>query len=151
MVASKPYHIALMKTLDESVIPLEFTLIELTNIFATMSVQQQSLGFSNEDLSPLGKYHNQALHITVEARRISIPYVMIDNGPTINVCLLKIAVRLGIDVATLEDSLVAVRAYDNTERDVLGSLMLDLRMGPQRSQWSFKLLIFCPILTCCWG
>ena len=74
-----------MKLLDESVIPLESTPTQMTNMVATLGIQQ-SLAFFDEDFSPLGKCHNQALHVNVEALGISIPYVLVNNGYAINVC-----------------------------------------------------------------
>lgn len=96
------------------------------------------MGFSDEDLSLLGKSYNQALHITVESKSMTIPYVLIDNGSTINVCPLKTAISVGIDITSLEDSLLTVRGYDNTKRDVLGSVILDLRIGPAMFIQNFK-------------
>ena len=84
----------------------------------------------DEDLSPLGKCHNQALHITVKALGMSIPYVLVDNGSTISVCPLKILMHLGVDIDNLKESPMMVRAYDNSKRDALGSIVLDLSVDP---------------------
>lgn len=73
------------------------------------------LSLSDEDLSPFGKDHDQALHITVETWRIVVPNVLFDNGATINVCPLKTLKELGLDETSLEESPVTVRAYDNNK------------------------------------
>ena len=91
---------------------------------------QKSLAFSDKDLSPLGKKHSLALHITIQTRGKVIPQVLVDNGSTINVCPLKTARCLGIQEFDLTPSAVTVRAYDNTRRAVLGSLDLEMLIGP---------------------
>lgn len=93
LLASRPHRTALMKILDESTIPLDPTLAQLTNMVVTLGAQQ-SLAFSDEYLSQLGRNHNQALHAMIEALGMSIPYVLVDNGSTINVCSLKTATCL---------------------------------------------------------
>lgn len=47
------------------------------------------LSFSDEDLSPFGKDHNQALHIIVETQGMLVSNVLIDNKAMIIVCPLK--------------------------------------------------------------
>ena len=96
---------------------------------ATLGLQNY-FSFSDEDLSPLDKDHDQALHITVETRGMVVPNVLIDNGATINVCPLKTFKALGIDENSLEESPITVRAYDNTKRAVLGTIELELLIGP---------------------
>ena len=59
-----------------------------------------------------------------------VPNVLIDNGATINVYLLKTFKALGLDEASLEESPATVKAYDNTKRVLLGSLELELLIGP---------------------
>ena len=85
LVASKRHRAALIKLLDESVVSPNSNPEQLLGMIGLLTVQR-SLSFSNEDLSPLGKKHNLALHITVQTPGKVIPQVFIDNGSTINVC-----------------------------------------------------------------
>ena len=79
LVSSKPHRTALLKLLDEAIVPTESTPEQFTAMVATLGLQN-CLSFSDEDLSPLGKHHDQALHITVETRGMVVPNVLIDNG-----------------------------------------------------------------------
>ena len=103
---------------------------------------QNFLFFSDENLSPLGKDHDQALHIIVETRVMVVPNVLIDNGATINVCLLKTFNALRTNETSLEESLVTVRAYDNTKRTVLGTIELELELliGPVEFSVTFQVV-----------
>ena len=101
---------------------------------------QSSQSFSDEDLSPLERKHNLAFHITVQTHGKVIPQVFIDNGSTISVCLLKIAKYLGILDSELAPSAATVRAYDNMRRVFLGSLDLDLLIGPGVFSGNFQII-----------
>ena len=129
LIASKPHHTALIKLLNESVVLPDSTPEQLSGMIGSLIVQR-SLSFSDENLYPLRRKHNLALHITVQTWRKVIPQVLIDNGSTINVCPLKTAKCIGILDFELTMSVVTVRMYNNTRRAVLGSLDLDLLIGP---------------------
>lgn len=55
---------------------------------------------------------------------------MCDNGSTINVCPLRVATRLGITKEEMAESPITVRAYDNSKREVLGTVTLEIQIGP---------------------
>jgi len=138
LVASKPHRTAFIKLLDYAIISPDSTPEQLPNMIGSLTVQK-SLSVSDEDLSPLGKKHSLALYITVRTREKILPQVLIDNGSTINVCPLKTARCLGISDTELSPSVVTVKAYDNTKRAVLGSLKLDLMVGPGNFSADFQI------------
>lgn len=136
---SKPHRAALLKLLVEAIVLTLSTPEQLTAIVGTLGIQN-FLSLSNEDLSPLCKNHKQAWHITVQALGMVVPNVMIDNGATINVSSLKTFRALQMDEASLEKSLVTIRAYNNTKRAVLGFVELELLIGPIEFSVTFQVI-----------
>ncbi|KAJ4851558.1 hypothetical protein Tsubulata_034837 [Turnera subulata] len=65
---------------------------------------------------------------------------LIDNGSALNVCPLKVAsvLRLGLDDFT--PSRQTIRAYDNAEREVLGTITLEVNFGPVAFPIEFQVL-----------
>ena len=49
-----------------------------------------------------------------------------DNGSALNVCPLATAIALGFAPSDFGPSTQTVRAYDNTKREVMGTLVIDL-------------------------
>ena len=69
-----------------------------------------------------------ALYIFVGCSRHRVPFVLLDNGYALNICSLATVVALGFGPSNFKPSSQTVRAYDNTSREVLGTLTLDLQI-----------------------
>ena len=69
-----------------------------------------------------------------------MPMVLVDNGSTLNVCSLKVASCLGLEISDFTPSDQIVRAYDNTKRDVFGVATLDLEMGSTSFKVPFQVI-----------
>ena len=109
--------------------------------------------FSKDDLPPKGSNHTRPLHILVGCLGRRDPPVLLDNGSALNVCTLATAIPLGYGPTNFEPSTQTVRAYDSTRREVMGTLTLELMIGPivfqvmfqiLRIPVSFNLLLGCP-------
>ena len=55
--------------------------------------------------------------------------VLMDNGPTLNVCPFRTTLTIGLDVETIIPSPLTVRAYDNTSRKVMGTFKAPCKIG----------------------
>ena len=86
--------------------------------------------FSADDLPVGGSDHTMPLYITVGCSGHRVPTVLLDNGSALNVCPLATAVALGFGPSDFGPSTQTIRAYDSTRREVLGTLTLELRIGP---------------------
>ncbi|RVW69501.1 Retrovirus-related Pol polyprotein from transposon 17.6 [Vitis vinifera] len=86
--------------------------------------------FSDDDLPPDGLDHVRPLYITVGCSGRRVPSVLLDNGSALNVCLLATAIALGFASSDFGLSTQTVRAYDSTKKEVMGTLMIDLQIGP---------------------
>ena len=66
--------------------------------------------------------------------------VLIDNGSSLNVCPLKTASCLGLSIEDFVPTDQHVRAYDNSRREVLGTITLELIIGPMIKKVEFHVL-----------
>ena len=96
--------------------------------------------FSDDDLPPDGLDHVRPLYITVGCSGSRVPSVQLDNGSALNVCPLATAIALGFAPSDFGPSTQTVRAYDNTKREVMGTLMIDLQIGPATFSTLFQVL-----------
>ncbi|XP_075674889.1 uncharacterized protein LOC142644094 [Castanea sativa] len=90
-----------------------------------------TISYSDKDLTKKGKHHNNPLHITVDAKGKRIPMVLIDNGSALNVCPLKTASSLGLSIEDFVPTDQHVRAYDNSRKEVLGTVIAHYRANDQ--------------------
>ena len=79
-----------------------------------------------------------------------MPSVLLDNGSALNVCPLVTAISLGFSPSDFGPSTQIVKAYDGTQRTILGTLSTHVMIGPViysilfqvlRIQSSFNLLL----------
>ena len=67
-------------------------------------------------------------------------WVLIDNGFALNVCLLRTALIISLDMETIIPSLLTVRAYDNTSRKVMGAFKAPCKIGPLETFVEFHIM-----------
>ncbi|RVX11289.1 Gypsy retrotransposon integrase-like protein 1 [Vitis vinifera] len=77
-------------------------------------------------------------HSGCSGRRV--PSVLLDNGSALNVCPLATAIALGFAPSDFGPSTQTVMAYDSTKREVMGTLMIDLQIGPATFSTLFQVL-----------
>ena len=78
------------------------------------------LGFSNADLTPKGRKHNDALQVSIECRGTTMAHVLVDTGSSLNVLPKKALDRLDYEGLTLKPSNIMARAFDGSKRMVHG-------------------------------
>lgn len=86
--------------------------------------------FSDDELPPEGQHHAKSLNITVLCKNLRVPLVLIDKGSGLNVSPLRTALRLGFFPASFKASHMGVRAFDNSRRNVIGEVNIDLVIWP---------------------
>ena len=99
-----------------------------------------TISYFEKDLTKKGKHHNDPLQIIVDAKGKRIPLVQIDDESALNVCPLKTASYLGISIEDFVPTDQHVRAYDNSRREVLGTVTLELIIGPMIMNMEFQVL-----------
>ena len=98
------------------------------------------ISYSDKDLTKKGKRHNDPLHVTIDARGKRIPMVLTDEGSASNVCPLKTASYLGLSIRDFVPSDQHVRANDNSKKEVLRIVTLELTIGPMIKKEEFQVL-----------
>ena len=98
------------------------------------------ISLSDKDLPPEGDQHNKALHLTVVCRQMNVPMSLVDNGSAINVCPLRTAKKLGIKNEELTPSTQGIRAYDNTRRQAVGTIILNITTGAVERRTKFQVV-----------
>ncbi|RVW45301.1 Transposon Ty3-I Gag-Pol polyprotein [Vitis vinifera] len=96
--------------------------------------------FSDDDLPPEGSGHTRPLYISVGCSGRRVPSVLLDNGSALNVCPLATAIALGYAPSDFGPSTQTVRAYDSTRREVMGTLEIELLIGPATFVAVFQVL-----------
>ena len=88
--------------------------------------RELTISYSNKDLTKKGKHHYDLLHIIVDSMGKRIQMVLIDDGSALNVYPLKTASCLGLSIEDFVPTDQHVRVYDNSKREVLGTITLEL-------------------------
>ena len=85
--------------------------------------------FFEDDLPQEGSDYTRPLHMFIGCLGRRVPSVLLDNESALNVCPLTTAIALGYGPTDFEPSTQTVRAYDNTRREVMSTLTLELMIG----------------------
>ena len=96
--------------------------------------------FSEYDLPPEGSNHTRPLYITIGCSGHKVPSIMLDNGSALNIYPLSIVIALGYAPSEFGPSTQTVKAYDSTKREVMGTLMIELSIGPTTFPMLFQVL-----------
>jgi hypothetical protein len=88
------------------------------------------LYFTEDDLDPDGTRHNNPLYITMRCRDVLNGKVLVDNGYVLNVLPRHMFKEILVDESHIIPSTIMARAYDGSPRQIIGTLELELYMGP---------------------
>ncbi|MCR2847795.1 hypothetical protein KN825_14270 [Weizmannia coagulans] len=138
LAASTRHREALMRALSR--IPVDSGMTPQGLVHMVTADRPSCIVFSDADLPLEGADHGRALYITVMCSGRRIPSVLIDNGSALNVCPFSTAVALGFSQADLTPSVQTIRAYDSTRREILGTLTLEVTIGPATFSVLFQVL-----------
>ena len=148
MASSSTYKDALIRALSQ--IGFDTTTTPEGLIHFLTADRATCITFSDNDLPPEGLSHVSPLFIDVACSDRRVPLVLLDNGSALNVCPLVTAIALGFSPSDFGPSTQTVKAYDGTQRTVLGTLSTHVMIGPViysilfqilRIQSSFNLLL----------
>ena len=96
--------------------------------------------FSDDDLPPESLDHTRPLYIFIGCSGRRVPSVLLDNGSALNICSLATTIALGYTHFDFGPSTQIVRAYDSTRRDFMGTLEIELLIGPTTFVIVFQVL-----------
>ena len=96
--------------------------------------------FSDNDLPHEGSNHVFPLFIDVACSGRRVSSVLLDNGFALNVCPLVTSIALGFSPFDFGPSIQTVRAYDGTQRTVMGTLTTHVMIASVRYSILFQVL-----------
>ncbi|XP_077230132.1 uncharacterized protein LOC143863333 [Tasmannia lanceolata] len=126
-----------LRELNSSQVSVEITPDELVGLVA-MTKASKALSFSDEDLPSEGKDHTRPLKITLLCNQKKVSEVLVDNGSALNVCPLSTATTLGFGPEDFIPSEQGILAYDDTRRDVIGTLATEIVIGGETFDIEFQ-------------
>ncbi|KAL6347767.1 hypothetical protein AAG906_026296 [Vitis piasezkii] len=86
-----------------------------------------NLGQPSVTTNPLPAHTTHSVFLPIGGHKVSS--ILLDNGSTLNVCPLTTVVALDFAPSDFGPSTQIVRAYDNTQREVMGTLTIDFLIG----------------------
>ncbi|XP_058757559.1 uncharacterized protein LOC131630837 [Vicia villosa] len=150
LTCSEAHAKALMKFLKAAHVPQEISVNQFENCVASLTTNNY-LGFSDADLTPAGKSHNKALHISIECKGTTLSHVLVDNGSSLNVLPKMVLDRLDSEGIVLMPSNVVVKAFDGSKSTVYGEVELPIRVGSQTFNSLFYVMDIHPAYSCLLG
>ncbi|KAK8623539.1 hypothetical protein V6N13_118422 [Hibiscus sabdariffa] len=109
------------------------------------------ISFSDEEIPKGARGSYKALHITTRCKGYTLPGVLIDNGSALNVLPMTTLKKLPIDSTYMKAYQNTVRAFDGTQRDVLGKIAVPLLIGPAEYEVDFVVMDIKPTYSCLLG
>ncbi|KAK5775723.1 hypothetical protein PVK06_043656 [Gossypium arboreum] len=107
--------------------------------------------FNDDKIPPGGIESTKALHNTTGCKGYTLPSVLVDNGSALNVLPLSTLNRLPIDSLHMKTCHNVVRAFDGTERKVMGRIDIPLKIGPNTYEVDFLVMDIKPSYNCLLG
>ena len=118
----------IIKFLKRAHVPHETITYQFENCVASLTVDN-GLGFIDADLTPLGKNHNKALHVSIGCKGTTLAHVLVDTGSSLNVLPKGALDRLDCEDLILKPSDIIVRAFYRSKRTVHGEVDLPMKVG----------------------
>ncbi|KAK8990730.1 hypothetical protein V6N11_028693 [Hibiscus sabdariffa] len=109
------------------------------------------LNQTDEEIPAGGRGSHKALHITTRCKGYILPGVLVDNGSALNVLPLATLKKLPIDSTHMKPCQNTVRAFDGTQREVIGKIEVPLMIGPTEYEVDFVVMDIKPIYSCLLG
>ncbi|KAA3488575.1 RNA-directed DNA polymerase (Reverse transcriptase), Ribonuclease H-like protein [Gossypium australe] len=147
---SETHRDELMKVLNETYVANDISVNKLN--YVVNNISADNFIFFNDDEIPLGGMGStKALHIISRCKGYTLPGVLIDNGSALNVLPLSTLNRLPMDSSHMRTCQNTVRAFDGTERRVMGRIQIPLLIGPNTYEVGFLVMDIKPSYNCLLG
>ncbi|KAA3481559.1 hypothetical protein EPI10_021918 [Gossypium australe] len=150
LLSSEVHREALMKVLNETYVTTDISDNKLNRLVSNISADN-FISFTDDEIPPGGMGSTKALHITTRCKGYTLLSVLIDNGSALNVLPLSTLKRLPIDSSHMKTCQNIVRAFDRTERKVMGRIDIPLQIGPNMYEVDFLVMDTKPSYNCLLG
>jgi hypothetical protein len=139
MLSSELHRNALQKVLNEAYVPQDITQDSIEHLVGRIQATNY-LYFTDDELDHEGTGHNKPLHITVKCKDCVIAKVLMDNGSALNVLPRHVLDKMPVDASHMKPSTMTARAYDGSPRPIIGSIDVELVIGPQPFQVTLQVM-----------
>ncbi|XP_052485199.1 uncharacterized protein LOC128040476 [Gossypium raimondii] len=150
LLNSEGHRNALLKVLNETYVADDISVNKLDRLVGNISADN-FISFSDDEIPPGSMGSTRALHITVRCKGCILPGVLVDNGSALNVLPLSTLNRLPMDSSHMKSCQNVVRAFDGTERKVMGRIDIPLLIGPTVYEVDFLVMNIKPSYSCLLG
>ncbi|XP_040955986.1 uncharacterized protein [Gossypium hirsutum] len=150
LLNSEGHQNALLKVLNETYVADDISVNKLDRLVGNISADN-FISFSDDEIPPGGMGSTRALHITARCKGSILPGVLVDNGWALNVLPLSTLNRLPMDSSHMKSCQNVVRAFDSTERRVMGRIDVPLLIGPTVYEVDFLVMDIKPSYSCLLG
>ncbi|XP_040950327.1 uncharacterized protein [Gossypium hirsutum] len=150
LLSSEVHRSALMKVLNETYITNDISVNKLDRLVNNISANN-FIFFNDDKIPPGGMGSTKALHITTRCKGYTLPGVLVDNGSALNVLPLSTLNKLPMDSSHMKGCQNIVRAFDGTERRVMGRIEVPLLIGPTTYEVDFLVMDIKPSYNCLLG
>jgi len=139
LLNSEAHRNSLMKVLNQAFVDHDVTSRQFDGIVGNITACN-NLSFSDEELPEEGRNHNMALHISVNCKTDALTNVLVDTGSSLNVRAKTTYDQLSYKSTPLRWSDAMVKAFDGSRKNVLGEMVLPIRIGPHVFQITFQVM-----------
>ncbi|KAA3453125.1 RNA-directed DNA polymerase (Reverse transcriptase), Ribonuclease H-like protein [Gossypium australe] len=136
--------------LNETYVANDISVNKLDRLIGNISADN-FIYFNDDEISPGGRGSTKALHITTRCKVYTLPGVLIDNGSALNVLTLSTLNRLLMDSSHMKECQNIVKAFDGTQRRVMGRIEIPLLIGPTTYEVDFLVMNIKPSYNCLLG
>ncbi|KAE8685499.1 BTB/POZ domain-containing protein SETH6 [Hibiscus syriacus] len=150
LMNSEAHRNALMKILNQTFIPEDISLNKLDRIVGHIAADNY-ITFTDDEIPEGGMGSVKALNITTHCHGHVLPGVLIDNGSALNLMPLVTLQRMPVDQSHMKSYQNVVRAFDGTQKEVLGKMEIPLLIGPVVYNIDFVVMDIHPTYNCLLG
>jgi hypothetical protein len=150
LMSSEAHRSALLKLLNAAHVNQDITVAQFDGVCNNITASR-CLGFIDAELPAEGPSHNKALHISMKCQDNTMARVLVDTGSSLNVMPKSTLVKLSLIGPVLKQSNMIVKAFDGSQREVIGEIELPMLIGPHLFNISFKVMDINPSYSCLLG
>ncbi|KAK8705215.1 hypothetical protein V6N13_048821 [Hibiscus sabdariffa] len=150
LLSSEKHRDALLRVLNQTFVPDDISVGKLDRIVGHIAADNY-ITFSEDEIPGEGRGSTKALNITTHCKGYVLPGVLIDNGSALNVLPMATLQRLPVDSSHMKPCHNSVRAFDGTQRDVIGKIEIPLLVGPTEYNVEFVVMDIRPSYNCLLG
>ena len=139
LLCSEAHAKALVKFLKSDHVPQETSADQFEDCVTSLTADN-GLGFSDADLTPKGRKHKDALHVSIECRGTTLAHILVNMGSSLNALPKGALDILDCEGLTLKPCNIMGRDFDGSKRMVHGEVDIPIKVGSQTFDSNFYVM-----------